>query len=433
MRGTLLLCVLTLLCGTLFAQKPPVIYKIPADSVLLSYCDSTELIIENHTQNVPGFLYNTGRGRTMFKRGAQKLNDSMYLVGADTVNLGARAWIQGGNSFGATGVIGTLDNNPLDFYVNGVKQMRLNDLGQLRFDYPDNNGAYPIVASNSNYTYPWFSVFGNTDMGVLALGPNNSAFNGPNFVIKVGYTDTIETSLYAGLTIRGNDGIDLQGGYGSGAGSSRWIRFFTVYPYPVAEFGAHGGLVIGGNTAMDYGNSLQVNGAANIAQLGIQVASPTATLHTNGSIRFQGLTSDASQTQILVIDTAGNLFYRDASTLAANDVIHSSLAVNGPITAKQLTLSAKDWPDYVFDSSYKLPALNGVDAYIRQHHHLQGFPAANEIEKNRLDVGKTQSALLKKIEELTLYTITQDKQLTDQQKQIDDLKARLEKLEKLIK
>jgi hypothetical protein len=49
-----------MLCGPLFAQTPPVIYKIPADSTWLTGCDSNELIIENHTQNVPGFLFNTG-------------------------------------------------------------------------------------------------------------------------------------------------------------------------------------------------------------------------------------------------------------------------------------------------------------------------------------------------------------------------------------
>jgi hypothetical protein len=27
-------------------------------------CNTAELIIENHTQNVPGFLFNKGRGRT---------------------------------------------------------------------------------------------------------------------------------------------------------------------------------------------------------------------------------------------------------------------------------------------------------------------------------------------------------------------------------
>ena len=66
-----------------------VVYTIKADSVKLTGCDSSELIIENHTQNVPGFLFNTGRGRTIFQRGARKLSDSAWLIGADTLSVPA--------------------------------------------------------------------------------------------------------------------------------------------------------------------------------------------------------------------------------------------------------------------------------------------------------------------------------------------------------
>ena len=49
------------------------VYTIKADSVKLTGCDSDELIIENHTQAVPGFLFNTGNGRTQFRRGLLNL------------------------------------------------------------------------------------------------------------------------------------------------------------------------------------------------------------------------------------------------------------------------------------------------------------------------------------------------------------------------
>ncbi|WP_166437108.1 hypothetical protein [Niastella caeni] len=40
----------------------PFIYPIKADSVkITNTCDTAELIIENHTQNVPGLLYKKGR------------------------------------------------------------------------------------------------------------------------------------------------------------------------------------------------------------------------------------------------------------------------------------------------------------------------------------------------------------------------------------
>jgi hypothetical protein len=66
-----LLFLLTLLCleKALQAQtRPPYVYTIKADSVkITNSCDTAELIIENHTQNVSGFLFNKGRGRTEFR------------------------------------------------------------------------------------------------------------------------------------------------------------------------------------------------------------------------------------------------------------------------------------------------------------------------------------------------------------------------------
>ena len=64
------------------------VYTINADSVkITNNCDSSELILQNHTQGVAGFLFNTGNGRTAFRRGIQKLNDSLFLIGADTLKV----------------------------------------------------------------------------------------------------------------------------------------------------------------------------------------------------------------------------------------------------------------------------------------------------------------------------------------------------------
>ncbi len=54
MRSMSLFCVLAFLCGSLNAQVKQT-YTITADSVKITNCDSSELIIENHTQGVHGF------------------------------------------------------------------------------------------------------------------------------------------------------------------------------------------------------------------------------------------------------------------------------------------------------------------------------------------------------------------------------------------
>jgi len=77
MKTLLTTCVFV--CISIFSYSQTV-YQIRADSVrIYNTCDTAELILENRTQNVPGFLYNKGRGRTEFR----KLTfDSTLILGA---------------------------------------------------------------------------------------------------------------------------------------------------------------------------------------------------------------------------------------------------------------------------------------------------------------------------------------------------------------
>jgi hypothetical protein len=50
-------------------------------------------------------------------------------------------------------------------------------------------------------------------------------------------------------------------------------------------------------------------------------------------------------------------------------------------------------------------------------------PSAEEVRKEGLDLGDNQATLLKKIEELTLYIIEQNKKLERQNKRIEKLEA----------
>jgi hypothetical protein len=82
MKKFLILILISGACPSLYAQY---VYTIKADSVkITNNCDTAELILENHTQNVLGFLYNKGKGRTEFRR-VVKLNDSTFIFGGDTL------------------------------------------------------------------------------------------------------------------------------------------------------------------------------------------------------------------------------------------------------------------------------------------------------------------------------------------------------------
>ena len=102
----------------------------------------------------------------------------------------------------------------------------------------------------------------------------------------------------------------------------------------------------------------------------------------------------------------------------------SELAVKGTITSMKVKVSQEGWADYVFDSSYRLASLKQVETFIQKNKHLPDVPSAAEVKKDGLDLGDNQAALLKKIEELTLYIIEQNKRLEMQDKRLNVLESK---------
>lgn len=91
------------------------------------------------------------------------------------------------------------------------------------------------------------------------------------------------------------------------------------------------------------------------------------------------------------------------------------LAVDGTIGAREITVNTQSWADYVFKEDYNLRSLKEVENHINEFGHLPEIPTTEEVMENGVDLGEMNVLLLKKIEELTLYVI-------QQQKEIDSLK-----------
>jgi len=109
------------------------------------------------------------------------------------------------------------------------------------------------------------------------------------------------------------------------------------------------------------------------------------------------------------------------------------LAVNGNVRAKEIKVEAANWPDYVFDQDYKILGLNELDAYIKQHKHLPEMPAAKEVEANGMALGELVKLQQKKIEELTLHLIDQNKKITIQNDGMHKQDEKIAALESLLK
>ncbi|OJJ17183.1 hypothetical protein BKI52_31230 [marine bacterium AO1-C] len=97
-------------------------------------------------------------------------------------------------------------------------------------------------------------------------------------------------------------------------------------------------------------------------------------------------------------------------------------------------MSQGNVPDYVFEPDYKLLTLKDLGTYIKKNKHLPGVPSAKQIKEDGfIDAVKMDYTLLEKIEELTLYTLQQEKQLKAKQTELDKLKQRMAKMEELLK
>lgn len=93
------------------------------------------------------------------------------------------------------------------------------------------------------------------------------------------------------------------------------------------------------------------------------------------------------------------------------------LQVAGKAAAKSLyVLKPTTWADDVFKAS-AIPDIKSIEQYINKYHHLPEIPSDEAIKEKGYDVNEMNALLLKKIEELYLIVI-------QQQKEIEKLKGR---------
>jgi hypothetical protein len=157
--------------------------------------------------------------------------------------------------------------------------------------------------------------------------------------------------------------------------------------------------------------------------------------HNGGNVSYlQARRLDNSGTTSLRIRTYNSGSLTEAMQIEGNGNVgigtttpgNFKLAVNGKIWGTEVQVALTNpGPDYVFEKSYALPTLEEVKSYIDQNKHLPEVPSAKEMETNGVNVGEMNMLLLKKIEELTLYVIEQQKQIEAQASEIKYIKSAL--------
>ncbi len=122
--------------------------------------------------------------------------------------------------------------------------------------------------------------------------------------------------------------------------------------------------------------------------------------------------------------------------IGTTDTKGFKLGVNGKIAATEVKVATySNWADFVFNKDYKLPTLQEVEQHIKDNGHLKDIPDAKKVKKDGFYLAEMNAKLLQKIEELTLYTIEQNKTLEEQKiinKKLEEkLKLQEDRLKKI--
>ena len=151
------------------------------------------------------------------------------------------------------------------------------------------------------------------------------------------------------------------------------------------------------------------------------------------NIENDSTNQDSEGNPIWIVD-GDNLFYNKGKvgigTIEEDPGFN--LTVKGKIHTQEVKVDLDGIiaPDYVFDEDYELKTLSQVQKYIAKMGHLPNIPSAEEMNNNGLNLKEMNLKLLEKIEELTLYTIEQDKTIKTLKNNFQTVNHRLRKLER---
>ena len=92
------------------------------------------------------------------------------------------------------------------------------------------------------------------------------------------------------------------------------------------------------------------------------------------------------------------------------------------ILAEDYSIAPKNsWSDCVFNEYYNLKKLGDVEKFIKENKHLPDVPSAAEVAEKGYSQHEMNKVLLQKIEELTLYTIEQNKKIAELEEKLNSI------------
>ncbi len=124
-----------------------------------------------------------------------------------------------------------------------------------------------------------------------------------------------------------------------------------------------------------------------------------------------------------------SLFWNDYGNVGIGTLVpKEKLSVNGKIRAHEIKVETANWPDYVFKPDYNLNTLSEVERFIQSNGHLPEIPSAMQVEDEGLSIGEMNKLLIKKVEELTLHAIENEKKRKKLEGKLNEMEILLNQL-----
>jgi len=381
----------------------------------------------------------------------------ILLAAVIGLQANAQSWNLLGNAGTApsTNFVGTTDNQPLVFKVNNVENMKISTSG--RFIFYNTGGIGQVWDKNLFFGggVDASSAALNTVFGIGAFTQNTSG--GGNTAVGANVMSSM-TSGEANTAIgSGSMRNSISGTYNVGVGVNALENFKSGLGNTAVGTGsmALGNLTGDNNTTVGLNALRYLNvGNANVS-IGSESFRGLATGSNNVNIGFSNARYIVSGNNNIFIGTnitpysatpeselnIGNWIFGNNGTIGIGQFTNQLPADGVAADGEKYKLFVKDgiktekvkvdiaasngWADYVFEKEYKLMPLNDLDEFINTNGHLPEVPTTKEAIEKGIELKEMNILLLKKVEELTLHMINQNKQLQVQNEEIQALKKQI--------
>ena len=341
------------------------------------------------------------------------------------------------NSYPSSGSVILYDYNPTLIlqrntndggFVEGI-QTKLQDGRDNWFFGALNQDSW--IVSKGNYGSPSLTLLANGNLGMGTLTP----------------TALLELNKSVGsLSLSIKRGINNIASIGSGTMSGEAYGILQLFHNNNAE-----------NVRIYSAGDSWLNGG----NLGIGTTTPTALLELNKTVGALALALKRGSNNVVSIGSgtmgteaygvlqlyhsnseqvrlysAGDSWINGGNLGIGTDQPSAKLDVRGTIKACEVKVALAQGCDFVFKNDYKLMDLKELEGFVKTNQHLPEIASEKEMVENGVNMKELQMKLLQKIEELTLYTIEQNKKIMELEKQnakIQTLEEEIEKLKAALK